>query len=255
MAEAIVYVIGVFFALALAVRFIIDAQTKLTLRMQERSQQLNTTNDLSLRLASLETTLNVTLRSIHDDLQRTQHTLDSRAATQELVAQVRDEMREFRSQAASQQTLEHIAKYLVEMRQELSTLQEVAMLTKVNTGRIASIERHILAIHTIVVSPEPNQNMMQFPPGMLPPGMGPGMWKPLGIKREDGKYKTEDGEHEADSLEELLSKLAHDPQYRVDPNFRRINPTDIEEMKNMFEGELDDDDEEDEKWRDQDGTE
>lgn len=82
------------------------------------------------------------------------------------------------------------------------------------------------------------------------PGTGPsGSWKPLGIKREDGKYKTEDGEHEADSLEELLQKLANDPQYRVDPNFRKINPADIEEMRNMFENEIGEDEDEKEDWQ------
>ena len=260
MTEALVYVIGGVIALLIAVRFIIDAQMKFAHRTQEQSQQLNTTNDLSLRLTSLESKSDITLRSIQDNIERLQQTLDSRSLTQILVAQVRDEMREFRAQAANQQTLENVGKYLEEMRQELTVLQEMSTLNKINTVRIASIERHIIALHTMVVSDTPNQNMMQFPfpiPGMpsLPSGMGPGgMWKPLGIKREDGKYKTEDGEHEADSLEELLAKLASDPQYRIDPNFKRINPNDVEDMRRMFEGELEEDDDK-EDWQKEKGDE
>ena len=74
-------------------------------------------------------------------------------------------------------------------------------------------------------------------------------WKPLGIKREDGKYKTEDGEHEADSLEELLAKLSGDSQYRIDPNFKQVSSDDIDEMKKMFEGELEEDDDDKEDWQ------
>jgi len=235
MPDALIYAIAGFFGLIVVVRGIIDATMKINLQVHERNQQVTGDNEMRLELGLLNRALNTTLSDFRTDL------------------------REIRAQTASQQTLEHVAKYLVEMRQQLGVLSEMSTLSKLNTGKIANIERLIIALHATLESDTPNSGMIQIPfpmPGMsgMPgmPGMGPGgMWKPLGIKREDGKYKTEDGEHEADSLEELLAKLTSDPQYRIDPNFKRINPADIENMRKMFEEQIgeEDDDDEKEDWQ------
>lgn len=207
MTEAILYVVSGFFALIFIVRSIIDATIKINIQMYEKNEQATKSNETHQILTDLQRVLNTTLQDFHSDV-----------------------------------------------RQQLSLVQELSTLTKVNTGRLASVERHVIALHTMVVSDTPNQNTMPFPfpiPGMsgLPgSGMGPGgMWRPLGIKRDGDKYKTEDGEHEADSLEELLSKLANDPQYRIDPHFKQVNPGDIEDMKKMFEDQLEEEDEEDDR--------
>ena len=119
MPDAIVYVIAGFLALIVAVRYIIDATVKTNLQIHERTQQAAVANETSQTLAELQRALHTTLTDFRTDL------------------------REIRAQAATQLTLESVAKYLVEMRQELSNLLEMSTLTRVNTGRIASIERHV----------------------------------------------------------------------------------------------------------------
>ncbi len=218
MLETILAVCLGFIALVVIVKMSISAAMQANLKIQEKIRQDDVIKDLSIRQASLTMALDTTLKDFRTD------------------------MREMRGQMASQLTLESVAKYLTEIRQELTPLHEITLLAKVNTGRIGAIERMVLSINHMMMTDGPS-----LPPSPNIPGFtvhsGPGSWRPLGIKRDGSKYKTEDGEHEADSIEELLHKLSTDPKYRIDPNLK-INQEEIDKMEELFEEHLNEDERE-----------
>ncbi len=103
-------------------------------------------------------------------------------------------------------------------------VRESLLLEKVNVNRTGSIEKVCVAIHTLLISELNNR------PPPQPMGMPPN-WTPMGItqRTQDGKFVTEDGRHEADTLEELIHKLSSDPRYRV------ADESDVDKLRQAFE--------------------
>ncbi|KKK52234.1 hypothetical protein LCGC14_3106970 [marine sediment metagenome] len=130
--------------------------------------------------------------------------------------------------------------------QTIRDQRDILTLEKINTGRVAGIEKLLIAIHTMLVS-EIGQAQMGMPPGgPFPPGMQ--------IGHRGGKFVTEDGRHEADTFEELIQKISSDPRYRV------AKDEDVDKLREQFEKharelgeevpEDDEDETEGEDWKD-----
>ena len=117
-------------------------------------------------------------------------------------------------------------------------LRDILTLEKINTGRIATMERLVVALHAMFAA-----DMAQGP---FPPG-GP---SPADVPPEMRRiFRTEDGRHQADNFEDLMHKIGNDDRYRV------ANPNDMDRLRAAFEEyqrQMEDEDEEDipgEEWK------
>lgn len=131
--------------------------------------------------------------------------------------------------------------------------RDTLTLTKVGMSKIASIEKLAVSIHTMLITELAGAGAGPLPNPAGPPGVP---WQTMGITQRGGKFVTEDGRHEANTLEELIHKLQNDPRYRV------ANEADVEKLREAFEenteaddfddGVDDDDDEEEldgDEWK------
>jgi hypothetical protein len=90
--------------------------------------------------------------------------------------------------------------------------------TQLLASRYNSLEQAIVAIYTMIV--------------------------PSGNPSIPDAFKTPDGEHVAQSFEELLKKITNDPRYKG-----KSTPQDMDQLKELFEEATDDDEEE--KWKEE----
>lgn len=114
--------------------------------------------------------------------------------------------------------------------------RDTLTLTKVGMSKIASTERLVISIHTMLMT---ELAAASAGPMSNPAGPPAAPWQTLGITQRGGKFVTEDGRHEADTLEELIHKLQNDPRYRV------ANEADVEKLREAFEEHTEPDDFED----------
>lgn len=119
-------------------------------------------------------------------------------------------------------TLIAILVMLVILVQATRDIHGIKLLTTLNTGKIAGIERMVFSTHTFLM-----QDMLGLGSSASPdPPTG---WESMGIGREDGNFVTEDGMHSAPSFPELMDKITQDPRYRV------ARPEDIDKLRQQFE--------------------
>ena len=116
-------------------------------------------------------------------------------------------------------------------------LRDILMLSKINTGRIGTTERLVIALHAMFAA-----DMAQGP---MPPGAAPGrdiaMEASMGIPPDVRRiFRTEDGRHQADSFEDLMHQISEDDRYRV------ANPNDMEQLRRAFDEYQSDQEQEDE---------
>lgn len=108
--------------------------------------------------------------------------------------------------------------------------RDTLMVSKIALSKVASTEKLCVSIHTMLMTE-------LAAAGSMPMGM-PG---PPGIIQRGGKFVTEDGRHEANTLEELIHKLQNDPRYRV------ANEADVDKLREAFEEHTEPDDFEEEE--------
>lgn len=111
-------------------------------------------------------------------------------------------------------------------------VRDILMLTKLNAGRLMAVEKITMALHQMGTQEMMRRAVMPSQSQMSSPIIG----------KMGDKFVTEDGEYEADSFEELLHKIAQDPRYHV------VRPQDVETMRQMFEDQMEDDNE-GEEWK------
>lgn len=132
--------------------------------------------------------------------------------------------------------------------------RDTLTLTKLVISKVASTERLAVSIHTMLITELAGAGAMPMPNPAGPPGPSGPPWNSMGITQRGGKFITEDGRHEANTLEELIHKLQDDPRYRV------ANEADVEKLREAFEehtepddiDEMGDDDEEEldgDEWK------
>src|ERR1700688_441357 len=89
------------------------------------------------------------------------------------------------------------------------TIKEILTILKLSHERLSILERHIMQMHGVLISG--------------------------GVVGEPGESKemfgSADGKHMATTLEELIQKIL------IDPAYQKINPEEIEKLKNLFEKE------------------
>jgi len=89
--------------------------------------------------------------------------------------------------------------------------REILTFVKVNTGRVASVEKMLTMLH-----------------GMFMSDMSSAHGAP-NVNDPNRVFRTEDGRHQADNFEELMHKIASDDRYRV------ANPADMDNLRKSFE--------------------
>lgn len=97
-------------------------------------------------------------------------------------------------------------------------LRDLLTLEKINTGRLALIERTTITTQALMASFISGQNLMGPPTDGLD---GPGNVRET--------FETEDGRHRAPSIRELMEKINNDPKYKA------TNPDEIEKLRKLFE--------------------
>jgi hypothetical protein len=110
-------------------------------------------------------------------------------------------------------------------------MRDILTFTKVNTGRLAGMEK-------LAVSSYSMQTGMLASHAIRPPSPYSGIGDPAAGGSTE-IFQTEDGRHSASSLEELMHKIANDP------NYKSVSPDDIDKLKRLFESSTEDDDDED----------
>jgi len=95
--------------------------------------------------------------------------------------------------------------------------RDLLTLVKVNTGRLATVEKLTVSLHSII-SADITQSALESTP---PAGAIPGNFRRV--------FRTEDGRHQADNFEDLLHKIADDERYRI------AKPNDIDQLRKAFE--------------------
>lgn len=111
---------------------------------------------------------------------------------------------------------------LVILVQATRDIHGIKLLTTLNTGKIAGIEKLTLSTYTLLM-----QDMLGIASNA--PTGPPSGWESMGIGRENGNFVTEDGMHSAASFPELMDKITQDPRYRV------ARPEDIDKLRQQFE--------------------
>ncbi len=113
--------------------------------------------------------------------------------------------------------------------------RDTLTLSKVALAKVASTEKLCVSIHTMLMTELAAATSGPMANGPMANPSGP-PWQTMGIVQRGGKFVTEDGRHEADTLEELIHKLQSDPRYRV------ANDADVEKLREAFEEHTDPDD-------------
>lgn len=104
--------------------------------------------------------------------------------------------------------------------QSVKEQSDIRSITRFSSSRIGGIEKLLVAIHTLVI-----QNVTGSTPNQSPQAD----WQPMRIEQEDGQFVTEDGQHVANSFDELMQKISKDPRYRV------ADDMDIEHLRQKFQ--------------------
>lgn len=109
--------------------------------------------------------------------------------------------------------------------QAIRDINGIKILTQLNTGKVAGIEKLVLSTHTFLM-----QDMLSSGPFAGHRPDQPPEWESMGVGRgEDGNFITEDGMHSAPTFDELMQKITQDPRYRV------ARPEDIDLLREQFE--------------------